>query len=522
MRKIAIALTCVVTGLLVGCEDAQKPGPAELRVQTAADELMDLLPSSVLAAAEVFELDARWEELRAIPPLAGLQDRLLSRLGLDADDVRAIAGPRMVVAIVADDVSRGLLPVAVLDPPSIGEALRRLAESDAIFAVEARGAVWAGPVSRARSIERIAAGDGTSLSQTVDFGALGERLPAGGLARVVLNPRALSRWLRGWAEYQGGTPLRALAQLMAADLEAVEVAGFRRDVVGGVLVTDVWVGIDEAVVPEAVVQALAADRGAAVLPAQLGADVLVAKSFRTEPDAGLAWLRGLAARDPDGPLRQLDFWIAEFEARSGCDVETDIVAALGDRGLALLFEGGDGGGVELVAVVEARDSERLEGALVDLRDWLGEQIRGRTLGLARSQTPDVDGERGAVHALDVWSPFGSFSGPVFQLTDDHLVVATSRRALSFGRELAGSAATWVTPGWAMAGGAPDEIAVVRMDAVAGLLTSVPAYSAGQSGLLGTVSEFLAGVGDGRLRVDYEPNGFRLTGWLEFDPSGPRP
>jgi len=519
MRKIATALACVLTGLLVGCEDAQKPGPAELQVQTTADQLIDLLPSSALAAVEFLGLDARWEELRAIPPLAGLQDHLLRGLGLEADDVPAIAGPRMVVALVADDVSRGIVPVAVLDPPSMDEALGRLAESDAVIAVEARGAIWAGPVSRARLIERIAAGDGTSLSQAVDIGALAERLPSGGLVRVVLNPRALSRWLRGWAEYQGGSPARALAQLMAADLEAIEVAGFRRDVVDGVLVTDLWVGFDEAVVPEAVVQALAADRGAAVLPPQLGADVVVAKSFRTEPEAGLAWLRALAARDPDGPLRQLDFWIAEFEARSRRDLETDIVAALGDRGLALVLQGGDGGGVELVAVIEARDPERLEGALVDLRDWLGEQIRGRTLGLARSQIRDVDSGRGAAHALDVWSPFGSFSGPVFQLTNNHLVVATSRRALSYGLELAGSAATWVTPGWAMAGGAPDEMAVVRMDALAGPLTAVSAYSARQAGLLNALSQFLAGVGDGRLRVDYEPNGFRMTGWLELDLAG---
>jgi hypothetical protein len=521
MKKSVIALTCVLAGLLVGCEDEQRTGPAELRVQTAADDLIDLLPSSVLAAVEILDLEGRWQELRAIRPLAGLQDRLLGELGLDAGDVPAIAGPRMVVALVADDISRGIVPVAVLDPPSIGEALRRLAGSDAVFAVEARGALWAGPVSRARSIERIAAGDGTSFRRAVDLGALAERLPAGGLVRVILNPRALSQWLHSWAEYQGGSPARAIAQLMAADLEAVEVAGFRREIVDGRLVTDVWVGIDDDVVPEAIVQALAADRGPAVLPPRLSEDVLIANSFRTEPEAGLAWLRALAARDPDGPLRQLDFWIGEFEARSGRDVETDIVAALGQRGLALVMDNGDGGGVELVVVIDARDPERLEGALVDLRDWLGEQIRGRTLGLARSQTREGDDARGAAHALDVWSPFGSFSGPVFQMADEHLIVATSRRGLSVGVELAGTAAAWATPDWALMEGPPDEIAVIRTSLLARILRAASVYPSNGSDWLGAVADFLAGTGDGRLRVDYYPDGFSMTGWLDLDSGAAR-
>lgn len=514
MRKTVIALACAVIGLLAGCEDAQKPGPAELRVETAADDLMDLLPSSALAAVELLDLDTRWGELRAILPIAGLQDRLLGELGLDADDVPAIAGRRMVVALVADDAPPGVVPVAVLDPPSIGEALRRLADSDEVFVVEARGALWVGPATQARWVERLAAGDGTSLQQAVDRGALAERLPAGGFVRVILNPRALSQWLRGWAEYQSKLPARALARLVAADLEAIEVAGFRRDIVDGKLVTDLWVGIDDERVPDAIVQALAADRGPAVLPPQLPANWIVAKSFRTEPEAGLAWLRALAARDPDGPLRQLDFWIDEFESRSGHDVESDIIAPLGERGVALVLEGGDGG-VELVAVIEARDPDRLEAALVDLRDWLGEQIRGRTLGLARWQTRDGDGARGAAHALDVWSPFGRFSGPVFQMVNNHLVVATGQGGLSFGLELAGSAATWVTPVWATAGGAPDEIAVIRMNALAAPLAAAPSLTARQSDLLEAVSEFLAGVSEGRVRVDYEPDGFRVTGWLEL-------
>jgi len=519
MRKTVIALACVVIGLVVGCEDAQKPGPAELRVQTAAEDLIGLLPSSALAAVELFGLGSRWDELRTIPPLAALQDRVLGTLGLEADDVPAIAGPRMVLGLVADEDSRRIVPLAVLDPLSPLDAMQCLSESDALFAVEARGALWAGPATQARLVERIAAGDGTSLHQAVDLGALAERLPAGGLVRAVLNPRAIAQWLRRWAEYQGTSPARALAQLIAADMEAIEVAGFRRDIVDGGLVTDVWVGIDDEIVPDAIVQALAADRGPAVLPLQLPADVVAAKAFRTESQAGLAWLRALAARDPNGPLRQLDFWIDEFEARSGRDVERDIIGALGERGLALFLEGGEGDGLEWLAVIDARDPQRLETALIDLRDWLGELIRGRTLGLARTHSQDE--ALGTAHALNLWSPFGSFSGPAFQLADDHLVVATSRRGLVLGLRLAGSAATWATPDWALVGGPPDEVAVVRLNELFSILTATRAIPLGRSDGLSAVAEFLAGTGDGRLRVDYSADGFRITGWLELDAGGLR-
>jgi hypothetical protein len=517
MKTIDKVLACVVIGLLaVACEDAQKPGPAELEVQPAAEDLIDLLPNSALAAVELLNLDSRWEELRAIAPLARVQDHMLDELGLDADDVPVIAGPRMVLAFVSDDAARRIVPVAVLDPPSPADALQLLSGSGGLTAVEARGAIWAGPAAQARLVERIAAGDGTSISSAVDFDATAERLPAGGLVRVVLNPGALRTWLLRWAQYEGTIPAASLAQLLAADLEAIEVAGFRRDIVDGELVTDAWGGIDGDVVPEAFVRALAADRGPALLPPDLPGKTLVAKSFRTEPEAGLAWLRALAARDPDGPLRNLDFWIDEFEERTGRDVEADIVDALGERGLVLLLESGSAGTMELVAIVDAEDPERLEAALIDLRGWLAEQIWGRSLGLAAPRLRDAGDEGGTVHGLDVWSPLGSLNGPVFQLADGRLVVATSRESLGLGVELAGSAATWSTPAWALEGGPPDEIAVLRMDALARVLI---AGSGARAHWLAAAGDFLAQTDEGRLRVDYDPSGFSMTGWIRLDGVG---
>jgi hypothetical protein len=282
---------------------------------------------------------------------------------------------------------------------------------------------------------------------------------------------------------------------LAADLEAIEVAGFRREIIDGELVTDMWVGIDGDVVPEAFVRALAADRGPALLPPDLPGNALVAKSFRTEPEAGLAWLRALAARDPDGPLRNLDFWINEFEERTGRSVEADIVDALGERGLALLLESESAGSMELVAIVDADDPERLEAALIDLRDWLAEQIWGRSLGLAAPRLRDDDDENGAVHGL---------------------VVATGRESLDLGVELAGSAATWTTPAWALVDGPPDEIAVLRTDALARALI---AGSGGRHDWLAAAGEFLAQTSEGRLRVDYDPGGFSMTGWIRLGGAG---
>ena len=500
MRRITTLFIIAVLGTVLACDDAPDSGPAAPQVQSTAEDLIDLLPGSTLAAVELRDLNSRWDALRAIAPLARLQDHMLDELGLDAEDIPAIAGPRAVLAFVADDATRGIVPLVVLDPPSHDAALESLAASDALVAAESRGAIWAGPVAHARLVERIAAGDGTSLRQAVDFSALAEHLPAGGLVRAVLNPKALGEWLWRVAEFEGTRPVGKLARLLAVDCDAIEVAGFRRDIENGEIVTDVWVGIDRDVAPPELTNALATDRGPARLPSQLPPGVIVAKSFRTEPEAGLATLRAHAARDPGGPLRNLDFWIDEFEAWSERDVESDIVAALGPRGIALLLEGENDGALELVVVLDARDRARLEAALIDLRDWLAEQIQGRSLGLAIPQNRGGD-ESGAPHGLDFRGPFVNVSGPVFQIVDDHLVIASNRHTLDLGVELAGSAETWVTPAWALAAGLPDEIALIRTSALAGLF---------EGGSSDAIADFLAAAGESRLRVYYEESGFRMS------------
>jgi hypothetical protein len=53
MKIIDKVVACVAIGLLVvACQDEQKPGPAELEVQPAAEDLIGLLPNSALAGGK--------------------------------------------------------------------------------------------------------------------------------------------------------------------------------------------------------------------------------------------------------------------------------------------------------------------------------------------------------------------------------------------------------------------------------------------------------------------------------------
>ncbi len=298
----------------------------------------------------------------------------------------------------------------------------------------------------------------------------------------------------------------------------MEIAGFRRDIVDGAIVTDAWVGFEAQVVPDAFRRALATPRGPAVLPVDIAADVLLACSFRTEAEAGLAWLRTVGARDPRGPLRNFDFWVGEFEARTGRDVERDIVGALGERGLALVLVGEDERAIEFIAIFDAHDPARLEASLVDLRDWLAEQVWGRSLGLAMPRSWKAREGNGAVYGLDLRSPFATVSGPVFQLVNDRLIVATSRRSLRRGVRLARAAESWSTPAWALGPqGPPDEIGLIRTTALARVLAAnAVRYAGDDAWLLGAISEFLDGAGDGQFLVRYQERGLRVAGRLRID------
>ncbi len=519
MRATITKMTLVIVALGVGlaCDDAPSPPPAPSIQQLAGGDIIALLPHSTVAAVELRDIAGRWDELRAIPRLSRLQDRLLEHIGLAADDVPAIAGERAVLAFVHDDATHELVPVAVFDPPSRAGALARLGRSGKLAAIEARGAVWAGPAGHARLVERVAAGDGTSLREAINLEAMNERLPGGGLVRAVIHPAALRDHLRVRAEIEASSLTGKLASFFRADLEALRSFGFRRDVIDGAIVTDGWFGIDTDVVPEEFTIALTTDRTPAALPTNLPEHVLLVTSFRTEPEASLAWLRTMAARDPDGPYRNFEFWLDEFEARSGRDVERDIVDALGARGLMLVLEGDEDRSIEFALILDTRDAEKLDATLVDLRDWLGEHLWGRSLGLAIPRSRDVHKPGGVVHGIEFRSPFGTFTGPVFQLAGDRMVLASGERGLELGVELALIADSWRTPDWASgAAGPPDEIALMRTTALGRLIAEWSGSMDGDGWMCGAIGEFLDGAGDGRIVVYWEEDGFRIDARLRVD------
>jgi hypothetical protein len=346
-----------------------------------------------------------------------------------------------------------------------------------------------------------------------------QRLPAGGLARGWLDPRALREHLRHGVA--GTRPLLTewIADLAAAELEAVRAAGFRREVKPqGVLTDSVW-SFHRDVLPSEVLDALAANPAPARLPDTLPPGVVAMAAFRPEPEASLAWLRHVAERSPRGSMRNLDFWIEEFEARTGRDVEHDLTTLLGDQGWAMAFEDADDGTVEIAAACEVRDAEGSEAALLDLRDHLMEHTLGRSLGMVVPRARE--GRLGGypLHATTLRTLFGEVDGPVFLVTDRHALVATGETALSRALRLLEEEPSW-TPVEMEAGlpSPPHEAFRVRVDALAPMVEtligahgpegSAPVLAEAASGLL---THFEAA----EIGIWYEEEALRVSSHVRF-------
>ena len=171
-----------------------------------------------------------------------------------------------------------------------------------------------------------------------------------------------------------------------------------------------------------------------VLPSPLPRHVVLASSFHTEPEASYAWLQRIADSDPRGPLRNFEFWMSEFEERTGRQLEADLIDSLGERGWLFLLEGDAVHTLNAVGIFEARDPGLLDGTLSDLLHWIGDQAQGRTLGLV---SPQVTG-----NSMNFRTPFGEFPGPAFELRDGHLLIGTSPQALVEGGKLLRTRKHW--------------------------------------------------------------------------------
>jgi hypothetical protein len=520
MRSIVVCLLFVMATLLAaGAADLSAEPARGVVAAPRSDSLLDYLPESTLVALELHDVSRRWSTLRAVPAIAGFQNRILNGSGLEPDDLPRLVGDRAALALVATRGGRSVIPVAVLRPPDPERAeaildVRAGARSSggpAWCRVHGRGLLWVGPASAAGDVEAVARGDGTSLSPLLPLAEAERRLPAGGLVRGWVHPPAVRRYLQSLAPDTLPKPVELASAVVAAELEAARWIGFRRDIVDGRLVTDAVIALDRAKLPAEVVTVFDPEASTPLLPKKLPEDVVYATAYRTEAQAWLPWLRFLQASDPRGPFRNLDFWIDEFEAQSGLSLEHDLIGALGEHAWEIMLESRDGESLQWAMVLETSDAKRSEATLLELVDWSAAHAGVRSLGLARVRTHEGEVGGRQVHAVRINTFLGELAGPAFTATADHLVIGIGDRAVCTALDLvdAGAFARRTESG--------DERAAHVTTVVHGpaLARTAESLFSTDCPLLGALTEFLTKLGEASFRVDYEPDGMRVHGEIEF-------
>jgi hypothetical protein len=241
------------------------------------------------------------------------------------------------------------------------------------------------------------------------------------------------------------------------------------------------------------------------------AGAFAAFAFRPEPEAWVPWLRYLAARDPQGPMRNLGFQLDDFQKRYGRDLRRDLCDAIGERGWLFLMKGEQIGSVSAVALIEAYAVPALEGTLADLLDWAGEQIWIDSLGtlLFRPWTRTENGL--AARGIDLWTPFGKRTGFAFTLTGQYLVLASSEPALCKGLDVAAR-----LPG--LEATAPHASMRVLGAPIAKLFGEWLAL-AGRSDntLMTALARLIAGIEEARVEVHYEQDAVRFRAHAHMGP-----
>lgn len=525
MKRLILAAMLLLGPLVVGglgrTPAGFAPSPAP---EGNADALLDLLPDSSLVAVEIRDLERRWSALRSIPILAEVQDRILVGSGLEPDDLPILAGNRAAVALVPAPEGRGVVPVAVLRPDDLDRAEAildrragaRRASGAAWCRVRDRGALWVGPSSAAGDVAAIARGDGTSLGPLLPFDEAAARLPAGGLARGWIHPAGVRRFLREAAPGTRAAPAELIAAALAAELDAARWIAFRRDVTGGRIVTDAALVYDRSKLPEAVARVFDPGAPASRLPEALPPDVVLAAAWRPEPEACLPWLRFLEAADDRGPFRNLDFWIEEFEERSGRNLERDLFGELGDHAWTLVLDEGDSG-LGPVTVFEVRDARRVEATVLDLRDWLADYVGAQTMGLANPVFERSHHRGVVIHDTRFRSVLGSLTVSSVATSGTYLVVGVDGRGVRTALDLIAEGRFDRTGSVAFETGPRAHLEmVVRGPALAGALARSGGETEGdpsglRGGPLAAAIRLLEGVPEATVRVRYTPDGLDVHG-----------
>ncbi len=475
MKKTLIVVLVLLLSLLVACDVEAPQTPDNLsRIEAATAPLPYLLPEATLFAVEVSGLAQRWSEIRSIQPMALFQDRLFTALGLDPDVLLTLAGDRVVFALVSTSGGGELVALALLRPDAAeaDSILSSIAPSWAV--IRARNAVWLGAAGAAEELERVAWGDGTSLAHAVPMDEAELRLPPGGLARGWVNPAAIRECIQSHMSGAWLPGLELIGTLISADLDAVRVLAFRRDIEAGRVVTDAVALYDTGVLPPEVVRVF-------------------------NP-----------AKYPGSPLRNFDFWIAEFEERSGHELGRDLFGALGDQGWLLGLKNPDDEAASWVTVLEAPESYLADTVLVSLRGWSIEHIWVRTFGMAVPRIRDYVVNGTEVRGLVVRTPFGELAGPAFAAVDGYLLAATSEHAMRNGLSLVGEGAFAVDAAATHAHAIVEVRGHALLD-LSGFLRDALALGNEEQRFVDAFAALLASVSSITARVWYEADGIRMHG-----------
>ena len=354
MKTLLIFVNAVIISVIVAAIGVPREKSIDLvPPDPRPAQLIDLLPESTVAAIEVRNLASRWEEIRDLDAVAQMQDRLLPAVGMNVDDLPRIVGDEAMLALATSADGKRIVPLALLRPPGINTASNWIRSRPGVVLHREDDTLWVARVADARELERLARSNG--YGPDLHVREVAAQLPDGGLVRGWIDPDALRRLLLDRVPGVWPVALDLLSASVAAELEAVRFAGFRRDLQPSGVVTDAVVAYEPEVLPAEVAAGLAAPPGPAVLPAALPPGVAAMLSFRTQNDATLPWLRFVADSDSRGPLRNLGFWIDEIEERTGLDLERDLLDPMGERGWLALLDGGSTGSWGWVAMIESED-----------------------------------------------------------------------------------------------------------------------------------------------------------------------
>ena len=232
----------------------------------------------------------------------------------------------------------------------------------------------------------------------------------------------------------------------------------------------------------------------------------------------MPWLRNLAASDPRGPLRNLAFWLDEFQERFRRDLDRDLFSALGDHGwlLALNIEGSSAPGS--AAVIEIREESVLASTLRDLMSWASEQLWISTFGTIIPRVwVNTAGEQ-VTYGTTLGAPFAEIPGPLFQISGRYLLLGDRPETLAAARAFAGSLPQNVSVGGATGLNAPVHGSVWVRGAEIGrmLAAGLDGIAPDAGGCFSTAAITMA-AGMDSLRTDwqYEPGAVRLHGHLRF-------